>query len=200
MISILVKCDCVNDPVSGYEEAVETWSGFCPVCGAYLRKHGTYVRNTPREVGPLRIQRLYCSADKTHGTHSLIPCFVLPYQQSLAEDQNMAIVAIAEQTDTLEQLAEKTDVDPRTIARWWCYFFKCSVGILRYLARLLAESSMLASHWSRGFMNDNAHSYVLRVIQLIRQYREQFFRDFDHCDFSLLSLLNPYLFVTRYSQ
>lgn len=137
----------VNALIHAYYEAVVVWHGTCPICDRPLTKNGRYIRKTPREIGPFWVHLVSCPTRK-HGSHALIPCFVLPYQQVLAEQQEFALVAMAERTHTVEQIAEELNVDTKTVYHWWSTFGRNTGIILNYLARLLAQLSELAT-WAR---------------------------------------------------
>lgn len=130
-----------------YLQAALHWSGKCPACGVFFHKHSGYYRKTPFKGLTFRIQRVICP--QCRATHSLIPCFIFPYDRVLAHVKQAALEGICYETRTLEQLAEFCGVDPSTVLNWWKRFRAVSQGLLKWLARELARLPSFA-HWVRA--------------------------------------------------
>lgn len=194
MFSIPISCSDVNAFESVYESAVEMWVGYCPLCGKQLVRNGRYVRKTPREIGPFDVQ-LVCCSERKHGSHALIPCLVLPYERVPAERQELALVEVAEQNHTVEQIAECLDVEPKTVYRWWKSFTERLPDIRYYLANALARCSDLTS-WTRE-SDSSLRGRVKHTLELLSFVRDKLNPRFPYCRLSFLAVLNPLLCLSQ---
>jgi len=189
MFSINVKGETVNTLIKSYYRTAANWSGVCPICQRPYQHYGTYPRKTPRLLGPIDIQRVYCTKCKT--SHALLPCFIIPYARVPDVIREAAIVGICFNTHTIEELAELLDVDPTTVARWWRIFRNKAGVMMMALAKKLAHSAQL-SDWVGGACKTWPEQ-AGKILELIGRCRATFSPDFAFCDFAWVNILNPYL-------
>lgn len=161
-------------PVQAYTISVEHWHQVCPQCGASMVLDGGFLRRTPVEVGPFRVQQVRCSNESTcrkpgPKKESLIPSWLLPYQRQMALKQEEVVDAVDGRLWTMEQAAERIDVDPKTVSRWHSRF----VGLVRIfdvlVCQLLAATQEF-SFWvvdgtSRGISTGRQFLGQLRLLR-----------------------------------
>lgn len=169
------------------------WFGICPICSKPYQHYGSYDRKTPRLLGPIFIQRVYCA---TCGiSHALLPCFIIPYSRFLAVVREAAIHGICFNTHTVEELAELLDVDPSTVARWWRIFRQKAGVLMIALTEKLAQSPRLADWAGGSFQTD--HERGRKILELIGKCRATFSPNFRFCGFAWVNVFDPYLLFNR---
>ena len=202
MISINLPVDSVNTDqlfspdgllrlVAIYYSMAAKWVGDC-ACGRRYRRHGSYVRLTPFPKG-IRIQRAYCPNCKI--THALLPCIVIPYSRAFAEVKEAAIKGLAYDHMAIESIAALCDIDPRTITRWWLQFQQKTDGLMSVLTRLLADTSSPLD-WASGHLR-TPKERACKIFELVYRCRATFSEQCHFGDFAWLTLLDPYLLITR---
>ncbi len=189
MISINVKGESVNTLIESYRKTAANWLGICAICQRTFQHYGFYPRVTPRVIGPVSIQRVYCT--HCNVSHALLPCFIIPYARVLDVVREAAIAGICLQTHTIEELAELMGVDPTTVARWWRIFRNKAGVLLMALARELAESPQF-SDWASGNIR-TAYDEGKKILELIGRCRAAYFPGFMFSNFAWVNVLNPYL-------
>ncbi len=193
MISINVRSGSVKSLKESYYAALLRWVGICLICQRPLWRHSSYPRITPRLLGPLYIQRVYC--EHCHVTHALLPCFIIPFARVLDVVREAAIMSICHNLHSIEELAEFLAVDPTTIGRWW-HIFRSKAGVmLQALSAMLAQTPQLAD-WARGSF-DTWRERGRKILELIGRCRATFHPHFMFCGFAWVNILDPHLLFTK---
>lgn len=150
-----------------YALAADSWTGYCPVCGRPLTRHGGYLRKTPAQFGlKLRIRRVRCKQCKL--THALLPCFLIPYGRHLDVSVELAINPDANDGLTIEKLAEITGAEPSTIVRWRCKFRAVAHNLFDRMAKTLAQMSFPVARWLWIGSLDPPERKVFRLVAVLR--------------------------------
>ncbi len=175
MIIIYSKTKNVKDLQQKYAKDVECYlekSGRkCSLCAGRVKKMGKYKRGLyiGKTIRVLYIQRIVCL--KCTVSQALLPCYILPqakYSTSIKSSALEMYIAGYSQ----EYIAEKTQVDRRTVNKWIARFLAHSKPIQKWAGKKLATVKNAANEWLSGIKN-KGRKYVKWLLGLLEKAKKE---------------------------
>lgn len=174
MIIIYSKTKNVKGLQKKYEKHVECYldksDRKCPLCAGRVKKMGKYKRRLyiGKTIIVLYIQRIVCLKCKV--SQALLPCYILPQARYSTSTKSLALeMYIAGYSQ--EYIAEKTQVDRRTISKWIARFLAYSKPIQKWVGKKMATVKNLASDWLPGIKN-KGRKYIKWLLGLVKKVKK----------------------------